>query len=770
VHSAFGYCYIVQRLRHIRRAGEGILQPHISRPLMSIQPDCSSEDLDRTDELPVLDVAAYEARVAEEQKGLSRTDAWSVDPLRDMDELSESAQQHKQGSSRKEGIDAGALTANVERILKRIAELEAEITAAHEANAALQKRSKALEADRDREAQRARSIEAENARLCEHRVLAEEMVARGERELREQSQRAEAAFNELQSSSRAERLRSHREHEDLRRQIDRTAAETAALQEQNRELHDQLQASVALAAQRANSIASLEKSLVEEKTGNVELARQLAAKLKDSELLGSVVDARNHTIDDLVQARDDLAYRLQQESASNADLTSQLIAAQQALDASRAILLGRENAIEEKDRQVAQLTQDLERITGELALAQRQSDEASRNLAALDSAHAQSLNELTERRREVAALRASLEAAEVREAAAQQELSEAMRATDDEEQRSLELEERLQKAQQTIVALGNERDAALTHIRSMTDEREALLPASTQLAARTAELEQKGMELAQALSELAAARAEVQSRAQRLDEMAEELAGQRAKFADQATATGELEDAIRARDELAEGLIAQVQAARDQQAAMSGQLNKLRARVKSLTQQIFSRDNEIAELQADLAVHAEALNAIRRDVNRIGGDSTDVEAPEDVEHVLEPIEHSGEPILLNGRSFTVGRTSENDICIPSNLVSRHHARLLVGPTGVIVEDAGSTNGCFVNGDQVRHHLMRDGDELELGDLRYRLRTRLQHDPRARAAGVPTLTSVSQKGTTDRGGTVVPLMEKSTGADARTELN
>jgi hypothetical protein len=176
---------------------------------MSIQPDYSSADLDRTDELPVLDVAAYEASLAENQAGLSRTDAWSVEPLRDLDELTESAKR-KHASGRKAGkesVDAGALTANVERILKRIAELEAEITAAHEVNAALQKRNKAIEADRDQQVLRIRSLEGENARLCEHRTLSEEMVARFERELREQSQRAQAEFKELQSTNCAERLR-----------------------------------------------------------------------------------------------------------------------------------------------------------------------------------------------------------------------------------------------------------------------------------------------------------------------------------------------------------------------------------------------------------------------------------------------------------------------------------------------------------------------------------------------------------------------------------
>ena len=45
---------------------------------------------------------------------------------------------------------------------------------------------------------------------------------------------------------------------------------------------------------------------------------------------------------------------------------------------------------------------------------------------------------------------------------------------------------------------------------------------------------------------------------------------------------------------------------------------------------------------------------------------------------------------------------------------------LIGPNAVILEDAGSTNGCFVNDVQVKQQLMRDGDVLSIGDLKYRL--------------------------------------------------
>ena len=70
--------------------------------------------------------------------------------------------------------------------------------------------------------------------------------------------------------------------------------------------------------------------------------------------------------------------------------------------------------------------------------------------------------------------------------------------------------------------------------------------------------------------------------------------------------------------------------------------------------------------------------------------------------------------------MTIGRTNDNDIFIPSKMISRHHARLLIGPNAVIVEDAGSTNGCYVNDHQVKQHVLREGDVLAIGDLKVRL--------------------------------------------------
>jgi hypothetical protein len=64
----------------------------------------------------------------------------------------------------------------------------------------------------------------------------------------------------------------------------------------------------------------------------------------------------------------------------------------------------------------------------------------------------------------------------------------------------------------------------------------------------------------------------------------------------------------------------------------------------------------------------------------------------------------------------VGREPSAGIAIGDPAVSRRHARVLHDASGVWVEDLGSTNGTFVNGDRLlERHRLRDGDELKFGD-------------------------------------------------------
>jgi chromosome segregation ATPase len=595
----------------------------------TIQPNPTKHDLDSTDELPVLDVVAYEASLAETQQGLSRTDTWTVEALQDIDEIVDSVQIESSAPTRvtsSKELDRSELTVNVNRILKRISDLESDIVTAHEANAALQKRAEAFQTERDAHAARIQALEVENARIGEHRTLSEEMTQRLEQQLREQAQRQTEAERKLAQMAA--------EHE---RRVAHMAADRSTLQQSHVELQEQLRAAKDTVDQQALALTAAAKALSNEQASTAQLARRLAVKLTDYDKLQSLVDLRSRTIEELTDDRDELSDRLEEEVAARAELEKRFSVAEQSLAENHALLLERETALTQKEQEVATLTAE-------------------------------------------------------------------------------------------IAELRNAVDAARTHARVLTEARDALLPASNDLAARVAEIEKLSAEVAQLRKELTTARADTDAGAQLLTERAEELSAEKARFKAYEAEMEKLEEALRARDELAENLRGELETALGKHAITAGQLEKARGRVKSLSQEIFRRDHQIVELQADLAVHTEALAAIRQDVNRVRtGDNADAAAPSQVERVLEPFEHDGPPIVLTGKMLTVGRTSENDICLPSKLVSRHHARLLVGPNGVIVEDAGSTNGCYVNGEQVRHHLMRDGDLLELGDMRYRLRSRALHD-------------------------------------------
>ncbi|HKR33800.1 MAG TPA: FHA domain-containing protein [Steroidobacteraceae bacterium] len=596
--------------------------------------DTTISSLDRTDVLPVLDVEAYESTLVESQKSLSRTDTWTVDALQDIDELIESATHEAPVevhsiNVKSEAPAREAFTVNVDRILKRIADLEADIVKAHDANSVLYKRNEALQAERDQNAARVETLAAEQARLAEHRKLAEEMGQRSEKQLREEVVRLEARLKES------------------------------------------------------------ERTLATEKASAAELARRFAAKLSEHDKLITIIEQHNRTIDDIVTVRDELDERLRHELASSAELKAKLAAAEEATNANRALLMERESALAGEGKKQTELA-----------------------------------TQITE-------LRNLLQTAEGRVQDAHREVTVAAKARGDEERRRIEAETQLRDAHGERDSIIAERDAAQAQILALTNERDALLPAGSELAARTTELERSAGTIAKLRDELAGARTDAQASEQMAQERADEIVAMRATLEEYAGALRQLEEELQARAQAAEAVRVQLQTAHDECAIMADQREKARVRAKQLTQEIFRRDHQIEELQADLAVHSEALAAIRRDVNRIGEKAAQP-VGEDVEWLLEPIEHAGEILRLSGTMLTIGRTAENDIALTSKMVSRHHARLLIGPTGIIVEDAGSTNGCFVNGEQVKQHLMHDGDVLELGDLRYRLRLRAARDTAVRA--------------------------------------
>jgi type II secretory pathway predicted ATPase ExeA len=74
----------------------------------------------------------------------------------------------------------------------------------------------------------------------------------------------------------------------------------------------------------------------------------------------------------------------------------------------------------------------------------------------------------------------------------------------------------------------------------------------------------------------------------------------------------------------------------------------------------------------------------------------------------------GEHRLGSGKAI-IGRTPDNDVQIQSRFVSRHHAQVVSDETQSVVEDLNSTNGVFIRSQRVKHHVLADGDIIQLGE-------------------------------------------------------
>jgi transcriptional regulator with GAF, ATPase, and Fis domain len=65
---------------------------------------------------------------------------------------------------------------------------------------------------------------------------------------------------------------------------------------------------------------------------------------------------------------------------------------------------------------------------------------------------------------------------------------------------------------------------------------------------------------------------------------------------------------------------------------------------------------------------------------------------------------------------TLGRSRTCTIRLEGHAMSRVHARLDRRPDGLALLDVDSRNGIFVNGRKVKEHLLKGGDEIEIGEF------------------------------------------------------
>jgi pSer/pThr/pTyr-binding forkhead associated (FHA) protein len=86
----------------------------------------------------------------------------------------------------------------------------------------------------------------------------------------------------------------------------------------------------------------------------------------------------------------------------------------------------------------------------------------------------------------------------------------------------------------------------------------------------------------------------------------------------------------------------------------------------------------------------------------------------------------------------IGRGAAADVSIPDPSISRRHALARLEGKTVVLEDLGSANGTFLNGNPVRSATRaEDGDRLKIGAVEVELRIDERGDPAADPIATPT---------------------------------
>ena len=104
----------------------------------------------------------------------------------------------------------------------------------------------------------------------------------------------------------------------------------------------------------------------------------------------------------------------------------------------------------------------------------------------------------------------------------------------------------------------------------------------------------------------------------------------------------------------------------------------------------------------------------------------------------------GKVFPLEGPEITIGRESTNAIAINDVEVSRKHARMEMRGPAYVIQDLGSTNGTFVNGEKIKKATLKEGDRVLIGTSILKV---VSTDPGAPMPRRQDLQSAAQRGQT-----------------------
>lgn len=128
------------------------------------------------------------------------------------------------------------------------------------------------------------------------------------------------------------------------------------------------------------------------------------------------------------------------------------------------------------------------------------------------------------------------------------------------------------------------------------------------------------------------------------------------------------------------------------------------------------------------------------------------------------ISHEGsKPTVVDvaGPEVTIGRTGDNDVALNKSFVSAHHARIFAG---VLVEDLGSRNGTFIDGERIKEPTLLRGRKFSVGGRSLEVEIQLSEEDGMAASlstaleKMPT-TSGASKASADESEFLAQLIER-----------
>lgn len=126
----------------------------------------------------------------------------------------------------------------------------------------------------------------------------------------------------------------------------------------------------------------------------------------------------------------------------------------------------------------------------------------------------------------------------------------------------------------------------------------------------------------------------------------------------------------------------------------------------------------------------------------------------------------GKTFHVANRTATIGRGLGNFIQTTDPDASRVHCQFMPVPGGLQIKDMDSSNGTFVNGEQISVRLLKDGDQVRIGKAVFVYRARgdfgVDHSLQRKVAGASAAKATQMGGIGDLRTMLIQAMQKANG--------